>query len=192
MYICCEYVWDTLILVLYTCTSVSQSANHQWSISFWRKKSRPRCYAKSPTARDMFQPIPGFNSCTEKLGDGDCCLVYTFSYVHYCSLVPGPFIKNGLLHVTYPSSSCWLPLPWIGSCHVAMLSNKHRTTHSPLCHVPHSYASVLWITCESKLVYQSVSLQPGSIVPCRNWRLFRCIYWSNQPVQSTELLLRWR
>ena len=29
------------------------------------KKSRPRCYAKSSTARDTFPPIPGLISCTE-------------------------------------------------------------------------------------------------------------------------------
>ena len=28
------------------------------------KKGRPRCYAKSPTAQDVFWPIPGLISCT--------------------------------------------------------------------------------------------------------------------------------
>ena len=32
------------------------------------KKNRPRCYAKSPTAWDAFQPIPGLISCTEVTG----------------------------------------------------------------------------------------------------------------------------
>ena len=27
------------------------------------KKDRPRCYAKSPTAQDAFEPTPGFVSC---------------------------------------------------------------------------------------------------------------------------------
>ena len=43
--------------------------NNQWTTLF--KENRPRCYAKSPTAQDVFQPIPGFSSCagvTERWG----------------------------------------------------------------------------------------------------------------------------
>ena len=42
MYVCCRYVY---ILTLY-----EQSMNH----IFLNKRGGPRCYAKSPTARDIF------------------------------------------------------------------------------------------------------------------------------------------
>ena len=43
--------------------------NNQWTTSF--KENRPRCYAKSLSAQDAFQSIPGFSSCagvTERWG----------------------------------------------------------------------------------------------------------------------------
>ena len=43
-----------------------QCMNNQWTKSTF--KNRPRCYVKSPTAQDVFQPIPGFISCAEVTG----------------------------------------------------------------------------------------------------------------------------
>ena len=38
--------------------------------------NRPRCYAKSPTAQDAFQPIPGLISCAGVTGNGDCHIMH--------------------------------------------------------------------------------------------------------------------
>ena len=41
-----------------------------------KRKGRPKCFAKSPTAQDAFWLIPGLISCTGvKLGDGDSYLM---------------------------------------------------------------------------------------------------------------------
>ena len=56
-----------------------QSMNH---ISV--KKDRPRCYTKSPTAQDTFQPIPCLISCTGKMGT----VTYTCISCKKCSQMP--------------------------------------------------------------------------------------------------------
>ena len=50
-------------------------------------KNRPRCYAKSPTVQDTFQPIPGLTSCGEvtEMGTAISCAE--------CSQMSG-FIQN--------------------------------------------------------------------------------------------------
>ena len=41
----------------------SYHASHEQSTKHISLTKRPRCYAKSPTAQDVFQPIPGLISC---------------------------------------------------------------------------------------------------------------------------------
>ena len=49
--------------------------NHQRTTSPW-KKGRPRCYAKSATEQDVFQPISGFIGCSVWwVGDAECYLM---------------------------------------------------------------------------------------------------------------------
>ena len=46
-------------------------------------KKRPRCYAKSPTVQDTFQPIPGLISYAGVTRDGNCYFMHKCSQVAY-------------------------------------------------------------------------------------------------------------
>ena len=69
------------------------------------KKKRPRCYVKSPTAQDTFQPIPGLISC------GDQEMVTAISCTE-CSQVAGLFMNSSscghVQHMVTAGSKCCL------------------------------------------------------------------------------------
>ena len=45
---------------------------------------RPRCCVKSPTAQDVFQPIPGLVSYAGVTGGGECYLLHNDpDYLHW-------------------------------------------------------------------------------------------------------------
>ena len=81
--------------------STMTCVNSQQTTSRLPEKGRPRCYAKSPTAQDMFQLIPGLISCTGVSGR------WGVLFVHKWSQAAGLLLKCTCTVSVWCGVKCW-------------------------------------------------------------------------------------
>ena len=65
-YECSKLVWQLFAFEKSQRNWIGICMNNQWTTFPYKK--RPRCYVKSPTAQDVFRPIPGLINCTGVTG----------------------------------------------------------------------------------------------------------------------------